>query len=99
MDIGTVGVGAITVICYLIAEAVKCSPIDNKWLPALCGTVGAIFGIVGFFAVPGFPAGDVISAVAVGAVSGFAATGINQVKKQLGGSGSRDDGGEDIESE
>lgn len=86
MDLGIMGVAAITVICYLIAEFVKATKVDNKWLPAIAGAAGTALGVAGFFVMPAFPAGDIITAAAVGAVSGFAATGVNQVKKQLGGS-------------
>ena len=34
--------------------------------------------------MPEFPATDYITAAAVGIVSGFAATGVNQVFKQMG---------------
>ena len=45
----------------------------------------AIFIIVllEYMNLPGFPAGDPISAVAVGIVSGLAATGADQISKQL----------------
>lgn len=75
--------GAITVICYLICEAVKATPLDNKWLPVIAGTAGAILGIVGMATMPEFPATDTITAVAVGVVSGLAATGTNQIFKQF----------------
>ena len=39
------------------------------------------------FIMPDFPAGDYITAAAVGIESGLAATGINQAAKQLGGTG------------
>ena len=35
------------------------------------------------FVIPEYPAGDILNAAAVGIVSGFAATGINQVYKQM----------------
>lgn len=35
------------------------------------------------YTMPDFPAQDVINAVAIGIVSGLAATGINQAVKQL----------------
>lgn len=44
--------------------------------------VGGILGAVGMNIMPDFPAADYINAVAVGAVSGLAATGVNQVYKQ-----------------
>ena len=72
---GIVGVAGITIICYLIAEAVKQTPLANKWLPSICGLCGAVLGVVGMYIMPDFPAGDIITALAVGIVSGLAATG------------------------
>jgi len=83
MDLGIASVAGITVICYLAAMAVKATEVDNKWLPVICGLIGGILGVVGMFYMPDFPAADIINAVAIGIVSGLAATGINQVYKQL----------------
>ena len=83
MDIGIAGVAGITVICYLIALIIKATPLNNKWLPVICGICGAVLGVVGMRYMPDFPAGDPITAGAVGIVSGLAATGANQVYKQL----------------
>ncbi len=84
MEFGTIGsVVGITVICYLAAVAVKATPLDNKWLPVICGVLGGILGVVGMCVIPDYPAGDYITAIAVGIVSGLAATGSNQVFKQL----------------
>ena len=88
MDIsspGITGVAAITVICLLIGQGVKASGLDNKWIPIICGVCGCALGILAMFIMPDFPAGDYITAAAVGIVSGLAATGINQAAKQLGG--------------
>lgn len=84
MNFGIVGIAAITVICYLVGEGVKVSPIDNKYIPVIVGTVGGILGVVAYFiGMPDFPAVDIITAIAIGIVSGLAATGTNQVIKQL----------------
>lgn len=84
MDFGIASVAAITVICYLVGQVVKATGLDNKYIPAICGVVGAILGPVALYlGVPDFPATDVLTAVAVGIVSGLAATGFNQVAKQL----------------
>ena len=84
MDFGIASVAAITVICYLAGQVVKATGIDNKWIPVICGVLGAILGPVALFTgVPDFPATDSLTAVAVGIVSGLAATGINQVGKQV----------------
>ena len=45
--------------------------------------VGCMLGIVGRFVIPDFPAADIINAAAVGIASGLAATGANQLYKQL----------------
>ena len=86
MDIlGITAIPVITVICYLIAEAVKATPLDNKWLPIICGTLGGCLGVVAQYVAPALiPATDVLTAIAIGIVSGFAATGIHQTFKQLG---------------
>ena len=87
MDIASLGIGGvavITIICFLVGELVKASGVDNKWIPIICGAFGGALGVVCMLVVPDFPAGDYITAVAVGIVSGFAATGINQIYKQLG---------------
>lgn len=83
MDFGIASVAAITVLCYLAAQGLKATSMDNKWLPAICGALGGVLGVAGMYVMPEFPATDVITAAAVGVVSGFAATGVNQMYKQL----------------
>ena len=81
--LGIVAIPVITIICFLIAEAVKATPLDNKWLPLICGACGGCLGVVAMYVMPEFPAKDVLTAIAVGIVSGFGATGAHQVYKQL----------------
>ena len=83
MDFGMASVAAITVIAYIIGLTVKASGINNKWIPILCALCGGVLCIVGLFVMPDFPAGDVITAAAVGIVSGMAATGADQMIKQM----------------
>ncbi len=83
MDFGIASVVGITVICYLAALGVKATAVDNKWLPVICGVLGGILGAVGMNTIPDFPAKDFITAIAVGIVSGLAATGADQVYRQL----------------
>ena len=85
MDFGIVGVAGITVICWLIGQIVKATGIDNKWIPCIVGVVGGLLGVAGLYVIPDYPAQEIITAVAVGIVSGMAATGIDQMGKQLGG--------------
>lgn len=81
--VGIASVAAITVIAYLIGEVVKASGLDNKWIPIICGVCGGALGVMGMMIMTEFPATDYITAVAVGIVSGLAATGANQIVKQL----------------
>ena len=94
MEFGITGVAAITVICWLSAQGIKAAGLDAKWLPVICGVLGGILGLVGQRIMPGFPAQDLLTAIAVGVVSGLAATGAHQIFKQLGKSDNADDGGE-----
>lgn len=84
-NIGIASVAAITVICYLVGLIAKALPLDDRYIPIVCGVCGAVLGLVGLYlGLPDFPAADPVTALAVGIVSGLAATGANQVFKQLG---------------
>ena len=77
-------VPAITVLCLLAAQIVKLfTPWDNRHLPVFCGVIGLLLGIMCFVWFPDFiHAQNIVAAAATGIVSGWAATGINQVVKQ-----------------
>lgn len=84
MDFGIGAVVAITVITYLIGMGCKAwEKLDNKFVPVICGFVGAILGVVAMKTMPDFPAKDILNAIAIGIVSGLASTGANQIGKQL----------------
>lgn len=83
-NLGFTAIPAITVICYLVAQVVKATALDHKWLPIICGVAGAALGIAAMQIMPDFGASDPITAVAIGIVSGLAATGVHQITKQLG---------------
>lgn len=84
MDFGIANVAAITVICYLAGLIAKALPLDDRYIPIVCGVCGAVLGVAGLYlGLPDFPAGDPLTALAVGIVSGLAATGVNQAVKQL----------------
>jgi O-antigen/teichoic acid export membrane protein len=83
MDFGFTSVAAITVICYLLIEIIKTTQLNRKWLPIISGLLGGALGIVAMLIMPSYPASDYLNAIAIGIVSGLAATGINQAAKQL----------------
>ena len=77
---------AIVVMCYAVGVWLKAIGNEklDKFIPAICGTLGAILGVVIYATIPNFiPATNWAVAVAIGIVSGFAATGANQVYKQI----------------
>ncbi len=85
-DLGFIAFPAIVVICYLVGatlNAIKSDTLD-KFIPVICGFVGGVLGIIVFKTIPGYiPADNWLMALAIGIVSGFASTGINQVYKQF----------------
>lgn len=85
MEFGMATVAAITAICYLAGLAVKASPWNNdRYIPIVCGSVGGVLGLVGFFSgMADLAGGDPMTAAAVGIVSGLAATGLDQAGRQL----------------
>lgn len=83
MDFGIATVVAITILAYLIGMIMKAIPVGDEWIPIICGVSGLVLGLIAFYIqMPDMPASDPITAAAIGTVSGFAATGINQVYKQ-----------------
>lgn len=83
MDFGSITIMGITIIAYLCGLIARALPLENKWIPIICGVCGGILGIVGLYIMPDFPANNVIDAAAVGIASGLAATGADQVYRQL----------------
>ena len=84
-DLGIASVAAITAICYVIGMALKAWGKVDKFIPCIMGILGMVLGVASLYLMPDFPASDIINALAIGAVSGWAATGINQIFKQLAG--------------
>ena len=80
---GIATVPAITAICFLAGAAVKGLKVKDEIIPVAVGAVGAALGAVALRAMPNFPATNIIDAVAIGAVSGLASTGLHQIGKQI----------------
>ena len=87
MNLDFLTVGAITVMVYLAATIIKSMSTSEKldrMIPGICGAIGLALGLLIFFTIPGFmPVTNWAEAAATGIASGFAATGINQIYKQL----------------
>lgn len=73
----------IAVICYWVGSLIKaCPEIQDKWIPVIVMGVGGIIGIPAMYIMKDFPAQDIISAIAVGIVSGAVSIAGNQLMKQ-----------------
>lgn len=82
--LGIAAIPVIVVIVFLIVEGVKATGlIDGKWNPVIAGFSGGILGVVAMFVMPDFPGTDPLTAIAIGIVSGLAATGVHQVFHQF----------------
>ena len=90
-------VPVIVAIVYAALALYKHFVKDEKWvrlIPLWAALLGVVLGIVAFYAVPAIiPADNVLVAILVGGASGLAATGTNQIYKQL--SKDKDDAGND----
>jgi TctA family transporter len=95
-----VAVPIIVTVVYTLISLLKKETKGNEKvlsrLPLIAAVIGAILGVIGFFAVPGIvPADNVFTALLIGIGSGLAATGTNQIFKQMGGSPKDGDKGGD----
>lgn len=84
-----ISVPVIAAIVYwvinLIKYATKQSEKFMRFIPLVAAAIGAVLGIVAFYAVPSIvPAENVFVAILIGIASGLTATGTNQLIKQLG---------------
>lgn len=86
MDISALVYIAIAVLCYLVGLGVKaCEKIKDEWNPVIVGITGVALGVLCLYiGVPDFPADDPVNAACIGAASGLAAVGVNQIGKRLG---------------
>lgn len=79
---------ALVLVLYCVAEILKALFIKTderrKIIPVICGLLGAV-AAVGIFMVQPYllNCANILDAVICGIISGFAATGANQVYKQI----------------
>lgn len=76
---------SIVVIVYVVAEAVKTTPIDNKFIPVIVSVAGAVVAVSAKATGQLFVNENWIDAISIGISSGLASVGLNQFKKQFRG--------------
>lgn len=80
---------SIMVICYIIAELFKLIIKKQKKLykgiPIMVGAIGGVIGLIAYLIDPSLVMNseNVLTAIAIGIISGLASTGSNQIIKQL----------------
>lgn len=83
MDFGIAGVAAITVIAYIVGWPRASARWTTNGSRSCAARPARRSVSRGCMVMPDFPAGDAISAAAVGIVSGLAATGAHQAVRQM----------------
>lgn len=74
----------IVVVCYIAITAIKSTKLASKWFPLISCAIGGVLAAAMFYVVPDFvSASSLMVAIISGCISGLAATGSNQVIKQL----------------
>lgn len=73
---------SIMVISYLVGEVLGALKVPDTWIPAAIGAIGGILGIACMYLIPAFPADNIMSAISVGIVSSWSATGLDQTIRQ-----------------
>ena len=74
----------IIIVCYFVIAFLRKTSIPNEILPLLSGSLGLVLSILALYFVPSIvPETSVVSVCMYGFGSGLAATGSNQVFKQI----------------
>ncbi|MCL2847962.1 MAG: phage holin family protein [Firmicutes bacterium] len=85
-QIALVPIIVVIVYCVLVGYKIIIGDREKfiKFIPIIAGVLGALLGIIAFFAVPSLMLSDnILVAIIKGIASGLATTGVNQAVKQL----------------
>ena len=72
---------SIVIIVYVIAEAVKTTPLDNKFIPVIVAVAGAVVAVSAKATGQLFSSENWIDTISIGISSGLASVGLNQFQK------------------
>lgn len=74
----------IVIICYFVIAFLRKTKLPNELLPILSGCLGLLLSVAALYLVPSIvPETSIITVCIYGFFSGLAATGSNQVFKQM----------------
>lgn len=88
MNYTFITIPVITSIVYAIIDVIKTATNNNekflRFIPIVACALGIICSVISFYCVPGvLDTSNVFVAIVIGAASGLAATGTNQIFKQF----------------
>lgn len=88
MNYTFITIPVITSIVYAIIDVIKTATNSNekflRFIPIVACALGIICSVISFYCVPGvLDTSNVFVAIVIGAASGLAATGTNQIFKQF----------------
>lgn len=84
MELAIATIPVITAVAFGLGQLYKLTPWNTKWIPLMCGIVGAILGVViYFFTFDEFAIVEFLGYIASGIASGLAATGVHQAATKL----------------
>lgn len=79
-------IGAIAVICFLVGQALKTTPLATKYIPVIVALLGGVLGIVGSITgISELADMDMFQAIATGICSGLVASGAYSLTKNMSG--------------
>lgn len=88
MDIASMfpTVAALVVICFVIGQLLKQTPIATKWVPVIVAIAGGVLGVIGqVTGMAAFADMELFDAIATGICSGLTASGAYSLAKNVAG--------------
>jgi len=79
-------IGCIAVLCFIFAETIKLTPLNNKWIPVCVAMLGGILGCLGqITGIMELQNMTILDAIATGVCSGLVSTGAFSLFKNISG--------------
>ena len=80
-------IGCIAVICFIVCQIVKLTPLATKWVPIISAVVGGVLGVIGqMTGVAELADLQIFDAIATGICSGLVASGAYSLVSNAKGS-------------
>jgi hypothetical protein len=85
-------IGCIAVICFIVCQVVKLTPLATKWVPIISAVVGGVLGVIGqMTGVAELADLQIFDAIATGICSGLVASGAYSLVSNAKGDNSQNE--------